>query len=66
MAELKPCLYCRIKPGKIEITKLSNGRWALTHFCYGYDLQEFDRVISVYAPTKKELIERWNRRASDE
>ena len=66
MPKLKPCTFCGEKPHTIDVSKLINGRWGLTHFCYIYGEIRPEIVTSVYAPTKKELFERWNRRASDE
>lgn len=63
---LKPCPFCGEKPLSVDISKLRSGCWTVIHFCYKYDKENFDRVTTLYAPSKKELIEHWNRGANND
>ena len=64
--KLRKCPYCAKHPKLMDINKLTRGSWCMTHFCHKYEKDSVDLVTTVYAPTKEELITRWNRRASDE
>jgi hypothetical protein len=63
--ELKPCPFCGISEDGGSLIPLSNGIWALHHFCEKVN-NELTIAISVYGNSKKEVFERWNRRADNE
>jgi hypothetical protein len=46
------------------VKKLFDGSWMVSHDC-DPEVWELKISISVYGNTKKEAIERWNRRATD-
>lgn len=61
---LKPCPFCGLAESPHKVSKLSDGSWVVSHYCDPEDLV-LKISISVYGNTKKEAIERWNRRATD-
>ena len=63
--ELKPCPFCGLAGSLNKSIKLNDESWAVLHYCDPKDWA-LKISVSVYGNTKKEAIERWNRRATDE
>ena len=63
--ELKPCPFCGASEDCHFVNLLSDGTWALHHYCEKVN-DELTVTLSVYGNSKKEVIERWNRRADNE
>jgi hypothetical protein len=63
--KLRECPFCGRAESPHNVRKLYDGSWVVSHFCDPEDLV-LKISINVYGNTKKEAIERWNRRATDE
>ena len=62
--KLKPRPFCRAKQedGNLHLLKLSDGGWAVNHYCETDNEYELGVTIDVYGTTKEKAIEAWNRR----
>jgi hypothetical protein len=62
--EMRECPFCGLAESPHKVRKLFDGSWMVSHDCDPEDVV-LKISISAYGNTKKEAIERWNRRATD-
>lgn len=64
--KLKPCHFCGEELNdELELYHYGEGKWAVLHYCHNYahDFHGVSVSVSANGSTKKEAVERWNRRA---
>lgn len=62
--ELKPCPFCGLAESSHKLRKMRDGSWVFSHYC-DPDVEKLTICIHVYEDTREEVIEKWNRRATD-
>lgn len=62
--KLKPCPFCgaKVEDKFPDVCNYDKGKWEVNHYCETGALARLEVVISAYGSTKKEAVERWNRR----
>lgn len=64
--ELKPCPFCGdgVEDTILDVSKMPSGNWVITHFC-DHSPSDLGVCISVYGKSKKEAVDKWNRRVRE-
>lgn len=62
--KLKPCPFCgaKVEDKFPDVCQYEKGKWAVWHYCKTDPTARLEVVIRAYGSTKKEAVERWNRR----
>ena len=64
---IRPCPFCgaKVEDKFPDVSKISEGRWVITHFCDHPPDFELGVSVNAYGSTKKEAVDRWNGRAGN-
>ena len=63
--KLKPCPFCGEKlNAELDLLQYGKEKWTVIHYCHNYahDFHGVSVSVSCDGATKKEAVERWNRR----